>query len=78
MRYAVHPNLRWDEPLASLWLQLMVLARPNWGDRTNSGHLIRKTAAYSAPCGTTGQVVQPSLVCWEYNLKGACFFKETV
>ena len=65
MRCAIHPNLCRDEPLAGLWL-----ARPNLGDRMDSGHLIRKAAVNVIPCLGTGQVVQPCLLCWEYNSRG--------
>ena len=45
----IHPNLHWDEPLPGLWLQIMTPARSNLGDRTDSGHLIRKTALSLSP-----------------------------
>lgn len=35
------PELQWDEPLASLWLQIMMPARTAVGDRFDSGHLIQ-------------------------------------
>ena len=76
MRSAIHPNLRWDEPLAGLWLWIMIPARPSLGDRTDNGHLIGKTAVNVAPHGSTGQMVQPRLVCWEYNAKGVCTKKQ--
>ena len=38
-------------------------ARRNWGNRTDSGHLIRKTAVDMTPHGSTGQVVQSRLEC---------------
>ena len=40
MRSAIHPNLRWDKPLAGLWLESMTPTRPNLDDRMDSGHLI--------------------------------------
>ena len=76
MRSAIHPNLRWDEPLAGLWLQLMTPARPNLGDRTDSEHLIRNTVVNVTPPVNTGQVLQPHMLCFEYNAKGACSKKQ--
>ena len=63
MQSAIHPNLRWDEPLLGLWLQSMMPARPNLGDRFDSRHLIRKTALNQNPHLGAGQVVQPRLLC---------------
>ena len=49
MRSAIHPNLRWDEPFLGLWLQSMMPARPNLGDRFDNGHLIHKTGEIRKP-----------------------------
>ena len=68
---AEQPELRWDEPLPRLWLQVMA---PYAGDRTDTGHLLRRST--SAPRRSAGQVVQPRLVCWEYNSKGVCSRKQ--
>ena len=72
MRSVIHPNLCWDEPLLGLWLQSMMPARPNSGNRFDSGHLIRKVGQNQNPRVGAGQVVQPCLLCWDYNTRGAC------
>ena len=72
MKSAIQPNLCWDEPQLGLWLQHMTPARPNAADRFDSGHLNKKTVSNPIPRSGAGQVVQPHLLCWDNNTKGAC------
>ena len=71
MRSAIQPNLQGDEPLPGLWLQSMMPASPNFSDRCDSGHIIRKIALNQNPHAGAGQVVQPPLLCWDYNYNDA-------
>ena len=64
MRSTIQPNMCQDEPLPGLWPQDMTLARPNTGDRFDSGHLNRKVATNQIPRPGVGQVVQPRMHCY--------------
>ena len=70
MQSAIYPNMHWDRPQSGLWLQHMTPARPNIGDRFDSGHFNRKMATTQTPHPGTWQAVQPRLPCFEYNSGG--------
>lgn len=72
MREAMNPHLPWDQIHPHLWLQVMVAARPNVGDNSHSGHMIQKSKGSTGPHNAAGYVVQPRLLCWEFNSWGSC------
>ena len=65
-------NLHWDEPHPGLWLQHMIPARPNAVERFDSEHLNRKMTTVQIPHPGAGQLVQPHVFCFQYNIKGFC------
>ena len=72
MTAAINPQMRWDVHQHGLWLQLMTLSCPTLGDCFDSENLIQKSNDFNSPHALVGQVVQPCLVCWEFNTKGFC------
>ncbi|XP_054852798.1 uncharacterized protein LOC129341561 isoform X2 [Eublepharis macularius] len=72
MRAASDPTLPWDRIHQQLWLQLMAPAKPNLGDRADSGHLLHRPASTSGTRASAGQPVQPRLLCWDFAYQGVC------
>ncbi|XP_054845591.1 uncharacterized protein LOC129336489 [Eublepharis macularius] len=72
MRAAVDPTLPWDRIHQQLWLQLMAPAKPNLGDRSDSGHLVQRLSSPPGSRTSAGQPVQPRLLCWDFAYQGVC------
>lgn len=71
MRAVNNLALPWDQvQQQQLWLQVMVQAKPNQGDRSDSGHLVQRLFGYSGPHTTVAQSVQSWLNSWEFTSQG--------
>lgn len=55
MRAALNPALRWDQINPPLWLQVMTVSRPRFGNRLDSGHVVTRSSAADGPQPMGGQ-----------------------
>lgn len=72
MRVVLNPALHWDQIHPQLWLQVMTGSRPSIGDRSDSGHLVTRSAAEAGSHSSGRQPEQNRLLCWEFTSLGIC------
>ena len=65
-------SLEWDVRDNDLWLQFMTPAKPGFGERADSGHVLAKQQPAPAAKGSAGRGVQIRPPCWEYGARGTC------